>query len=93
MPRIRQYNEIYMRNDFIDAIHSAQGSAGLLQKKELSDASAIPYSTLRKRLDGPEEMSVAELRKLISAIPLDPEALLRFVGYSTKQINEMKKGV
>lgn len=84
MPRIRQNQESYMRKDFIAAVHVGQGNAGLLQKKELADASGIPYSTLRKRLEDPENLTVAELRKLVAAIPLAPEAILAFVGYSER---------
>ena len=92
MPRIKQNNDVYMRNDFIAAVHTGQGIAGVLQKKELAEASGIPYSTLRKRLEKPEDLSIDELRKLIYAIPLDPESILRFLGFSTKRINEMKRG-
>ena len=91
MPRIRQNNDAYMRKDFIAAIHVGQGNAGLMQKKELADASGIPYSTLRKRMGDPENLTVAEIRKLVAAIPLAPEALLSFVGYSAKAIKAMKE--
>lgn len=89
LPRIRQKNADYMRKDFIAALRAGQGNAGLLQKKELADASGIPYSTLRKRLDNPEKLTVEELRQLIAAIPLAPEAVLAFVGYSAKDINNL----
>lgn len=91
MPRIRQNQESYLRKDFIAAVQIGQGNAGLMQKKELADASGIPYSTLRKRMNDPENLTVAELRKLVSAIPLAPEALLTFVGYNTKAIKAMKE--
>ena len=91
MPRIRQNHEVYLRKDFIAAVHIGQGNAGLMQKKELAEASGIPYSTLRKRLDDPENLTVAELRKLVTAIPLAPEALLTFVGYNAKTIRTMKE--
>lgn len=89
MPRIRQKNAEYMRKDFIAAVRVGQGKAGLLQKKELADASGIPYSTLRKRLDNPEKLTVEELRQLIAAIPLSPAAVLSFVGYSAKDFKDL----
>lgn len=88
MPRIRQYNEVYARKDFQKAIGRAQVDVDLTQKKMLAEASGIPYSTLWKRLDKPEEMSLSELRKLLTVLPIPAEALLAFVGYKPK---EMKK--
>ena len=81
MPRIRQNAEAYARKDFQKAIGKAQVDADLTQKKMLAETSGIPYSTLWKRLDQPEGMTLEEFAKLLAVIPIPAEALLAFVGY------------
>lgn len=86
MPRIKQYADDYARKDFQKAIGRAQVDADLTQKKMLAEASGIPYSTLWKRLENPEDMTMREYAKLLSVIPVPAEALLAFVGYKLKEI-------
>lgn len=93
MPRIRQNADVYLRNDFIRAIRLGQVETNLMQKKKLADASGIPYSTLWKRLEHPEDLTITELRKLVGAIHLSPESVLAFVGYSTKDIKKLEAPV
>lgn len=90
MPRIHQNAAVYTRKDFQKAIGRAQVDVDLTQKKMLAEASGIPYSTLWKRLDRPEEMSLSELRKLLAVLPIPAEALLAFVGYKPKEIEKEK---
>ena len=84
MPRIRQNAERDAKKDFQKAIGKAQVDADLTQKKMLAEASGIPYSTLWKRLNTPDDMSLAELRKLLAVLPIPADALLSFVGYPIK---------
>lgn len=86
MPRIRQNAETYARKDFQKAIGRAQVDVDLTQKKMLAEASGIPYSTLWKRLENPEDLSLAQFRQLLSVLPIPAEALLTFVGYKPKDI-------
>ena len=88
MPRIRQNAERDARKDFQKAIGRAQVDADLTQKKMLAEASGIPYSTLWKRLEVPDDMSLAEFRKLLAVIPIPAVELLTFVGYPAKQIQK-----
>ncbi|MBR3973254.1 MAG: hypothetical protein IKJ99_04825 [Oscillospiraceae bacterium] len=85
MPRIRQYANRYTQEDFIKAICKAQVDANLMQKKQLAEASGIPYSTLWKRLKKPDDMSLKELKQLLTVIPIPADDLLKFVGYSCKE--------
>ena len=91
MPRIRQYAERDSKKDFQKAIGRAQVDAEMTQKKGLAIACGIPYSTLWKRLDNPEDMSLAEFRKLLTVIPIPAEALLTFLGYSRKEIIKVQE--
>lgn len=93
MPRIRQNAKDYARNDFRKAIGKAQVEVDLTQKKMLSEVSGIPYSTLWKRLESPENMTLEEFMKLLAVIPIPAEALLTFVGYKTKEIRMIHESV
>lgn len=86
MSRPRQDPDIARKELFQRAVLHGQVDAGLTQKKALAEASGIPYATLWKRLDDPDNMTVAELRKIIGTIPIDPDAVLTLVGYSRKDI-------
>lgn len=91
MPRIRQYAERDAKTDFQKAIGRARVDADLTQKKMLAEASGIPYTTLWNRLENPEDMSLAQFRKLLAVIPIPAEALLAFVGYSSKDIRKLQE--
>lgn len=91
MPRIRQNQAEYARNDFQRAIRRAQVDADIMEKKSLAEAAGIPYSTLWKRLEAPENMSMGEFQKLLKVLPIPAEAVLAYLGYSTKEINKLAK--
>ena len=91
MPRIRQYAQRDSRSDFKKAIGRAQVDAELTQKKYLAEATGIPYSTLWNRLENPDGMSLEDFRRLLTVLPIPPEALLSFVGYSAKDIRKLKE--
>lgn len=85
MPRIRQNAETYARKDFQRAIGIAQVEAELTQKKMLAEVSGIPYATLWRRLNNPDDFTLGEIRQLLRVIPVTPVALLRFLGFSRKE--------
>ena len=84
MPRIHQRQEEYARKDFQKAIGMAQVEAELTQKKMLAEVTGIPYATLWRRLNSPEEFTLGEIRQLVRVIPVNPAALLAFIGYGRK---------
>lgn len=86
MSRPRRDPEAVRIEKFQRAVLHGQVDAGLPKLKNLADAAEIPYSTLWKRIDNPDNMTIGELRKLVSTIPLDPDAVLTLVGYSRKEI-------
>lgn len=81
MPRIRQYKEEYARTDFIKAIKIAQIDADIANIKQLAELVNIPYTTLWRRLQDPDTLTVGQLKDIIKTIPLPPEAVLSFLGY------------
>lgn len=88
MPRIKQYADEYARDDFKKALRHGMTDGNLERKKDLSEASGIPYSTLWSRLDDPMTMTLAELRKIVAVIPVAPDAILAVVGIDRKAINK-----
>jgi predicted transcriptional regulator len=86
MSRPRQNPEAIRKDRFRAAVGHGQVDAGLMSKKDLAEAAGIPYTTLWKRLEDPDKMTVEELKKLLSAVHIDPGAVLLLVGYSHKEI-------
>lgn len=90
MPRIRQNAALYARSDFKKVIGRAQVDAELTQKKKLAEAAGIPYSTLWKRLENPEELNLLELRLLVRVLPIPAADVLAFLGYTSKEIKKQE---
>lgn len=88
MPRIKQYSDDYARDDFKKALRHGMTDGNMERKKDLSEASGIPYATLWSRLDNPLTMTLAELRKIVAVIPVAPDAILAVAGIERKAINK-----
>lgn len=86
MPRIHQKAAEYRQNDFLAAIRKGQAKADIMKITDLSQAADIPYSTMYKRLQTPDKLTAEEIRKLLTAIYISPIELLKFFGYSAKDI-------
>ncbi len=91
MPRIRQNAAQYQKEDFLRAIRMGQAQTGLMHKNALADAIGIARSTLYEHLDNPELLRVSELRGLVATIPINPGAMLQFLGYTAKDIKRFKE--
>lgn len=81
MPRIRQYKEEYAKADFIKAIKKTQIDADISNFKQLAEQAGIPYTTLWRRLQDPDTLTVGQLKAIIKTISLPSEAVLSFLGY------------
>lgn len=90
MPRIKQKAQQYADEDFRVEVRVRQGYYDLMSQQALAAAAGIPRPTLRKRLLEPETMTVEELRKLIGTLTPDPGAVLRLLGYSSKDIKKFR---
>lgn len=85
MSRIRIKADEYRQEDFRKALRHAQADNDT-SRKDLAEQVGTKYSTFCKRLNNPDELSLGEVHKMVRVIPIDPEALLKFVGYDNKQI-------
>ena len=90
MPRIKQLEGTYRTQDFLKAFRRGQAEADLMCLSDVAEAADIPYSTLWKRMKEPDKLTVAELRKLIEAVPVASLDVLAFLGRSIKDITKEK---
>lgn len=57
---------------------------------ELADQVDMNRSVLSRCLADPDKLSVGRLRKIIQILSVDPEIILGLLGYSQKQIRDLK---
>lgn len=57
---------------------------------ELADAADMNRSVLCRCLADPDKLSVGRLRKIIQTLNIEPEIILVLLGYSQKQIRDLK---
>ena len=86
MPRIRQYASKYAKEDILTEIREKMGRYNLMQIRSLSNASGIPYDILRRRLMNPDDLTIAEIRKLNTVLHLDLAKVSAFMGYCTRDV-------
>lgn len=89
MPRIRQKADTYRNEDFRREVLSRLALLGLNQQA-LAEHLCVSESTISVMLRNPEKIQVERLRKMIAFLGLEPGSILRFIGYSTKEIKEEK---
>lgn len=89
MPRIRQKADTYRNEDFRRQVLSRLALIGLNQQ-DLAEHLCVSESTISVMLRNPEKIQVDRLRKMIAFLGLEPGSILRFIGYSTKEIKEEK---
>lgn len=92
MPRIRQYEEKYLKTDFQTEIRRQQGCYNLMSCRSLSKAVGIPHSTLNSKLNDPSKLTVEDFQKLVPVLHPDPAPVLAFLGFSKKEIQNFKEG-
>lgn len=88
MPRIHQLKTEYLDKDFVRAIRIHQAEACLPGLNYIASRTGIPETRFYRRINHPHEFSVEELRRLIPDLRITPEEMLRFLGYSEKDIKK-----
>lgn len=86
MPRIRQYAEQYAAKDFRKALKNALVDCDMKQK-DLAAETGIPESTVSERMRDPSKFTLGQMREIIKATQMEPEALLKFLGYKNQHAN------
>ena len=80
MPRIRQNAAQYAANDFRKALKAVLIDCDMKQK-DLAAATGIPESTVSERMRDPGRFTLGQMQEIIKATQMEPEALLKFLGY------------
>lgn len=88
MPRIRQLSSEYRAKDFRLAVKGRLAINGLTQK-DLAGKLAISEAQVSTLLHNPDGLTAERLRETIEYLRLPPGDVLRFLGYSEKQIKEV----
>lgn len=57
---------------------------------KLADQVDMNRSVLSRYLAEPDKLSVGRLRKIIQILSIEPEIILALLGYSQKQIKDLK---
>ena len=89
MPRIRQKADTYRNEDFRLEVLSRLALLGI-QQHDLAEHLGVCDGTISVMLHNPEKIQVERLRKMIAFLGLEPGCILRFIGYSAKEIKEEK---
>ena len=87
MPRIRQKAETYRNEDFRRDVLSRLALLGI-QQHDLAEHLGVCDGTVSVMLRNPEKIQVERLRKMIAFLGLEPGCILRFAGYSQKEIKK-----
>lgn len=91
MPRIRQNADRDTMRDFISEVNAQRWRFGLTSQRAFGESLGICQSTAGKYLANPETMTLGILRAIVKVIKPDPIVLLKALGYSTKDINNLKR--
>ena len=86
MPRIRQNAAQYAANDFRKALKTALVNCDMKQK-DLAAETGIPESTVSERMRDPSKFTLGQMQEIIKATQMEPEALLKFLGYKNQHVN------
>lgn len=92
MPRVRQKADAYAEADFWKSVEHCRVELGIRTYSELSDRTGISRMSLSNYRNSVSDMSLANLRKLVKNLSPDIPATLRFLGYSSREINNFRKG-
>ena len=92
MPRIRQYAAQYAAKDFQKALKNALVNCDMKQK-DLAAETGIPESTVSERMRDPSKFTLGQMQEIIKATQMEPEALLKFLGYKVEGNQNMKGAI
>ncbi len=91
MGRIAQNAEKYSAADFVKEINACKAYRGIKTDRQLAELAGMSPSTICLRKKNPMDFSIGELRRMIPALKMDGEAILRLLGYTTKDIRAIGK--
>lgn len=91
MPRIRQLADQYAKADLQREIDVRCAYQGFKTNEELGKAMDVCCSSVGNYKKEPDKMQVKILRRMVQVLQPDPGILLKFLGYSSKDIKAFAK--
>ena len=91
MPRIRQYEDKYIKEDLLKEIGARCVWAGIRTNEELGNAVGVTGASIGNYKRDPGRIQLKTMRSMVAALKLDPGVVLRFLGYSTQDIKKFAK--
>lgn len=91
MPRIRQYSERDEVNDFCAEIKAQCARYGLNSRETIGKALGISPGTVGNYLRDPLNIRFGTLRTMKRVLRLNPEVILKALGYTTQDIRKLAK--
>ncbi len=92
MPKIVSKEPEYALNQFLRHVESRAAWHGLSTAENLGAKVAVTGSTVRQYRKNPERMQLRTLQAYIKHLQLDPVIVLRYLGYTPRQINKALRG-
>lgn len=86
MPRIRQLNDKYRQNDFLDELAAQCARKGYATCRELGQAVDMSASSICGYRREPGKIRLETMQNLVAVLKPDIAVVLRFLGYSEKEI-------
>ena len=87
MPRIRQKADVYRNEDFRRDVMVRLAYFGLKQN-DLANHLGVCEATVSNMLHSPGKIPVDRMRLIISYLQLEPETILKLLGFPMKSIKE-----
>ena len=91
MPRIRQYAEKYQKEDRLREIDVRCAWNGIKTQESLGKFLGVSPMTITNLRREPELRQISLLQSIVKKLKPDPEPILLFLGYSSKEIKEFAK--
>lgn len=90
MPKLLSKEPIYAEEQLLRHIEAQAAWYGLSNAEALGRKVSITGATVRNYRKSPEVMQLKSLQAYIKHLKLDPLIVLRYLGYSQKDINKLK---
>ena len=91
MPKIRQYADRDAMRALRGEIEAQGYRYGYRSQKALAEVLGVSQSTVGNWLRDPEGVSLRGLRVLVRSLRLDPDIVLKALGYTAQEIRNWKK--
>ena len=88
MPRIRQLDDKYRKNDFLAELAAQCARKGFFTCRELGDAVDMSASSICGYRREPGKIRLDTMQSLVAVLKPDIAVVLRFLGYSEKDIRK-----